>query len=205
MPSFMAGDRSCGCCPGVLPRSPAGQYFTIYRAQSRPTGTDPHLAPSARDPECFPMGDPEGLWRGKRRKSRGQSTCPGPYQGAWDPSALVIQLCPPRRGERPQSGGGGPWPAQHGPLSPGSNALRSAPGRRASPLLSSVLDSLEPGPGLPVGQRDKVHGALGRGGGVGQLAGGCGAGEWQQGGSLAGPAVAGEGAPLAEGVKATGL
>lgn len=99
MPSFMAGDRSCGCCPGVLPRSPAGQYFTIYKAQSRPpTGTDPHLAPSARDPECFPMGDPEGLWRGKRRKSRGQSTCPGPYQGAWNPSALVIQLCPPRTG-----------------------------------------------------------------------------------------------------------
>lgn len=92
------------------------------------------------------------------------------------------------------------------PLSPGSNVLRSALGRWPSPLLSSALGSLEPSPGLPVGQTDKVHGAPGCGGGVGQLAGvGFGAGEWQQGDSLAGPAVAGEGVPLAVGVKATGL
>ena len=92
------------------------------------------------------------------------------------------------------------------PLSPGSNVLRSALGRWPSPLLSSALGSLEPSPGLPVGQTDKVHGAPGCGGGVGQLAGVCfGAGEWQQGDSLAGPAVAGEGVPLAVGVKATGL
>lgn len=102
--------------------------------------------------------------------------------------------------------GGRPRPAQCRPLSPGSNVLRSAPGRWPSPLFSSALGSLEPGPGLPVGQTDKVHGAPGCGGGVGQLAArGFGAGEWQQGDSLAGPAVAGEGVPLAVGVKATGL
>lgn len=64
---------------------------------------------------------------------------------------------------------------------------------------------MEPGPGLPEGQTDKVHGALGRGGVVGQLVGGFGVGEWQQGDSLTGPTVAGEGVPLAMGVKATGL
>lgn len=88
----------------------------------------------------------------------------------------------------------------------GSNVLRLAPARRPSPLLSSVLGGWEPGPGLPVGQMDKVHEAPGRGGGgVGQLAGGFGVGEWQQGDILAGPAVAGDGAPLAMGVKASGL
>lgn len=90
-------------------------------------------------------------------------------------------------------------------LSPGSDGLRSAPGRRPSPRLSLVVGSLEPGPGLPTGQTDKVHGARGRGGGVGQLAGGFGVGEWQQGDSVAGPAVGAEGVPLAMGVKATGL
>lgn len=65
--------------------------------------------------------------------------------------------------------------------------------------------SREPGRGLPPGQADKVQGAPGCGSGGGQLAGGFEAGEWQQGGSLAEPAVAGEGAPLAVGVKATGL
>lgn len=83
--------------------------------------------------------------------------------------------------------------------------LRLAPDRWASPLLSSEVGSLEPGPGLPEGQTDKVHGALGRGGVVGQPVGGFGVGEWQQGDSLAGPTVAGEGVPLAVGVKATGL
>lgn len=68
-----------------------------------------------------------------------------------------------------------------------------------------MLGSREPGLGLPPGQADKVQGAPGCGSGVGQPAGGFEGGEWQQGGSLAGPAVAGEGTPLAEGVKATGL
>ena len=104
------------------------------------------------------------------------------------------------------SGGGQAKASLVRPRSPGSNLLRSALGRWPSPLLSSVPGSLEPSPGLPVGQTDKVHGAPGCGDGVGQLAvGGFGAGEWQQGDSLAGPAVAGEGVPLAVGVKATGL
>lgn len=88
---------------------------------------------------------------------------------------------------------------------PASNVLRSAPARRLSPLTTSELGSLEPGPGLPEGPREKVHGALGCGGVTGRLAGGFGLGEWQQGDSLAGPTVAGEGVPLAVGVKATGL
>jgi hypothetical protein len=91
------------------------------------------------------------------------------------------------------------------PFSPGSNVVRSAPACRPSPLLSSVLGTLEPGSGLLAGQTDKVQRALGQGGGVGQLAGVFTVGEWQQGDSLTGPAVLGEGVLLAMGVKATGL
>lgn len=90
-------------------------------------------------------------------------------------------------------------------FSPGSAVLRLAPTGRPSPLLSSVRGSRAPGLGLPPGQADKVQGAPGCGSSGGQLAGGFELGEWQQGGSLAEPAAAGEGAPLAEGVKATGL
>lgn len=90
--------------------------------------------------------------------------------------------------------------------SPGSSVVRLVPARWPSPLLSLVPGTLEPGPGLPVGQTDKVQGALGRGGGeVAQPAGVFRVGEWQQGESLTGPVVADEGVPLAMGVKATGL
>lgn len=87
----------------------------------------------------------------------------------------------------------------------GSSAVRSVPACWPSSLLSLVLGTLEPGPGLPVGQMGKVQGALGRGGGVGQLAGVFRVGDWQQGDSLTRPAVVDEGVPLAMGVKATGL
>lgn len=108
--------------------------------------------------------------------------------------------------EKGRQGAGDLGGGRRCPLSPGSNALRLAPARRPSPLLSSALGGWEPGPGLPAGQTDKVHEAPGcGGGGVGQLAGGFGVGEWQQGDILAGPAVAGEGVPLAMGVKASGL
>lgn len=110
------------------------------------------------------------------------------------------------RAALPPARPGGLGGAERWPLSPGSNVLRLALARRPSPLLSLALGSWEPGLGLPVGQTDKVHEAPGcGGGGVGQLAGGFGVGEWQQGDILAGPAVAGEGAPLAMGVKASGL
>lgn len=133
------------------------------------------------------MGHPEGL----RAEQGTGSAAPGPHPG---PGEVGVHLQVPRPGRC--------WP-----FPPGSDVLRLAPARRPSPLLSSVLGSWGPGPGLPVGQTGKVHGAPGHagGGGVGRLGGGFGMGEWQQGDSLAGPAVAGEGAPLAVGVKATGL
>lgn len=123
--------------------------------------------------------------------------------------AQVTRRIVERKEDKQQSRGRAALPQarpERWPLSPGSNVLRLALARRPSPLLSSAPGSWAAGLGLPVGQTDKVQEAPGcGGGGVGQLAGGFGVGEWQQGDILAGPAVAGEGAPLAMGVKASGL
>ena len=147
-----------------------------------------------------PSAGHSGLWEGRKRVSRGQITSPQALPGGRG-SRGHPRSCQTR--QHPDAA----LPTQEGhEASPGSSVLRLAPARRPSPPLSSVLGSWEPGPGLPARQPDKVHGAPGHGsGGVGQLVGGFWAGEWQQGDSLVGPVVAGEGVPLAVGVKATGL
>lgn len=190
-------DRSWGC------PVPTGQAFLCPGRWGWPTPSAWGFPEMVGTPCSFP-GPPGGLWEGRKRASRGQAAWARPCQGGWGGEGTPVvatpgsnpHLCPPRGAEAPERVGG---------VSPGSDVLRLAPARRPSPLLSSMLGSREPGLGLPPGQADKVQGAPGCGSGVGQPAGGFEGGEWQQGGSLAGPAVAGEGTPLAAGVKATGL
>lgn len=148
---------------------------------------------------CFSHAHWEGWEEGRERK--GTATLPWAWAGVEQPCRQP-GFSPARQGweglERSTAD------QARRLLSPGSDVTMSAVDCGPSPVFSSALGTREPGPGLLAEQTFKVHGALGRGGGVGQLAGGFGAGGWQQGGSLVGPA-AGEGAPGAVGVKATGL